>query len=385
MPTPAAPTAVDEQVRIIVDTAPKYFKGESDLTLRNHQMLRLLKQHGRIEFNAKEYSRTWNVKLREPPIRTATDGARIVFDSHVTDEQLTVDRRGYQATDKMTELEWMSNQGPRQIVRRYDRLMSDMKDAFDKHIAEKFYVNANSAEHAHNYQGVGTILEQDSSVAVTAADRVAAPKASYGGHSTELGYFGGEWDTSASGVTYNAAIGNGWPLGKGSSEYDAMSPMLINYASNAWGTESTSFQDNIEMVLSFLTTAMLTRTGYKNLTGAPMVIMCDPDLFMKAKNHFRDRNRQPVPMSELTELGLPGDSLRIDGCFLTSDYSLGGTGKCYCLCPQYLEMFNVHSDLYKVYGPEWTLTDAAYLMYASAYGNYRFQPKFFAVIGDFTD
>lgn len=376
MPTPAAPTDVQEQVRIVVDTAPKYMKGESDLTLRNHKMLKMMRQYGLIEFNANEYSRTWNVKLREPPIRSATDGAKIVFSSTVTDEQLTVDRRGYRATDKMTELEWLSNSGPRGIVNRYQRLTKDIKDAFDKNIAEKFYVNANLAAYAHNYQGVGTVLGETGTT--VASDRCATPGVAYAGQNTGLGFFGGSW--TSNGQVYNAALGNSWPFGTGDSEYDAMSPVLLNWSSNAWGSSSTSFQDNIELVIAFLTTVMPNRTGYTNSTGAPMVVMCDPALFMQAKNHFRDRNRQLVPVSHNNDLGIPGDSLNIDGAYLCPDYSLGDTNECIVLCPQFMEMFNVHDDLYKIYGPEWTLEDAAYLLYASAYGNYRFQPKFFGKI-----
>lgn len=382
MPTPAAPTAVQEQVRIVVDTAPKYFKGESDLTLRNHKMLKLMRQYGLIEFGANEYSRTWNVKLREPPITTATDGAKIEFNSTVTDEQLTVDNRGYRASDKMTEKEWLMNSGPRVIVNRYKRLTKDIKDAFNKHIAEQFYVDANQAAFSHNYQGVGTILGRDTNFAVAATDKCAVPGVNYAGQSTKVGFFGGDW--TQNGQVYNAALGNSWPFGRGDSEYDAMSPVLLNWSSSAWGGgsggNSTAFEDNIELVIAFLTTVIPNRTGYTNEENAPLLVMVDPALFLQAKNHFRDRNRQLTPVSHTNDLGIPGDSLLIDGAYLCPDYSLGDTNECVVLCPQFMEMFNVHDDLYRIYGPDWTIEDAAYLLYASAYGNYRFQPKYFGKI-----
>ena len=162
-----------------------------------------------------------------------------------------------------------------------------------------------------------------------------------------------------------------------------MSPVLANWSSTAWGTNSAKFEDNIELIIAFLTVVMPNRTGFMNGESAPMLVMCDPNLFMKAKNSFRDRNRQIVPVSHQNDLGIPGGSLNIDGAYLCPDYSLGGTDECVCLCPQYMEMFNIHSDLYKVYGPQWTLTDAAYLLYASAWGNYRFQPKYFAKIASY--
>ncbi len=381
MPTPATPTNVDEQVRIVIDTAPKYFKGESDLTLRGHKILKLLRKYGLVEFNANEYSRTWNVKLREPPITTATDGARLEFSSTVTDEQLTVGDRGYQATDMMTEKEWLMNKGPRAIVNRYARLTKDIKDAFNKHIAEEFYVDANAAGYTSNYQGVGTILGRTGACLV--GDRIVHPGASYGGHTTNLGAFGGSWESGSD--VFNAALGNSWPFGKGSSEYDAMSPVLANWASNAWGSSSTAFGDNIELVISFLTTVLPSRTGYDNMVGAPMIMTLDPALFNQAKDHFRDRNRQLVPVNHENDLGIPGGSLNIDGMYVCPDYGMGNTNQGIVMCPQYMEMYNVHSDLYKVYGPEWSISDTAYLLYASAYGNFRFQPKYFAAIGDYTD
>jgi hypothetical protein len=284
----------------------------------------------------------------------------------------------------MTELEWLTNSGPLAIVNRYNRLTKDMKDSFDKLIAERFYVDANATGSTNDYQGVGTILGRDTAFAVVAGDRVAVPGVNYAGHDTKLGTFGGDWDAApAAGDIHNAALGNAYPWGKGDSEYDAMSPVLVNYSSNAWGSSSTTFEDNIELVVAFLTVVMPNRTGFMNNEAAPMLIMCDPQLFTAAKNHFRDRNRQLTPVNHQNDLGIPGGSLNIDGAYLCPDYSLGGTNECVVLCPQYMEMFNVHADLYRVYGPEWTLADAAYLMYASAYGNYRFQPKYFAKIASY--
>jgi len=384
MPTPAAPlSGIEDTMRIITDNVQKYFKGASDLTLRNHKILRLLFQYGRVMFNCPNHAYVWNVKVRKPPVRQKISGQKVVYTSNTTDEQLHIDIRGYEGTDVMEEKEYIVNQSPEKIVDRYTRITADLKQSFDEHIAEFFYVDGNDAAYSSHYHGIGTIFGKTGD-AVLATDRVAVPGGAYAGQNTGLAHFGGSWETGSE--TYNAALGNSWPFGKGSSEYDATSPILANWASTAWEPSGTAnFEDNIELVIGFLTTAMATRTGYQNLTGAPLIMMLDPSLFNAAKNHFRDRNRQLVPVGANNDLGIPGEALNIDGMYVCPDYAVGNNNSGVVLVPQYMEMVNAHPDLYKFRGPEFAMTDASYLLYASAYGNFRFQPKYFAKIADYTD
>jgi len=380
MPTPAASfPGLTEQINIVVDSAPLYLKGASDQTMRNHKILRMLQQHGSITFNADDYIRVMNVEISEPEVHAGVDGGRIVFEASRGDEQLTFDLRGATVEDLMTEKEYLLNRNnPRAIVNRYNRKIEKAKTAADRHFGESFYVDGSQAAYADHYQGIGSCLGRDTTYAVVAGDRAAVPGVSYAGQSTKLGYFGGDWESGSD--VYNTALGNSWPFGKGKAEYDPISPVLLNWSSSAWGTTSTAIQDNIEHVIGFLTTVMQNRTGDSHSSGSPNVMVVDPALFTSIKNHFRDRNRQIVPTSLVQDLGLPGDSILIDGCYICHDYSMGNTNEGIYLSTSHLEMFNVHSDLYKVHGPEYSIEHNAYLMLLTAYGNYRFNPKFFGKI-----
>lgn len=379
MPTPAASFAsLQEQIDIIVNSAPKYLKGASDQTQRDHKIIRMMKQHGTIMFNAADYIQVMNVEVYEPEVHAGVDGGRIDFQASRGDEQLTFDLRGATVRDLMTEKEYLLNQGnPRAIVDRYDRKIEKAKTAADRHFGESFYVDGSQAAYAKHYQGVGSFLGRDTGYAVVATDRAAVPGVNYAGQSTAVGWFGGEWQSGSS--TCNAALGNSWPFGKGSSEYDALSPVLLNWSSTAWAG-STSIKNNIEPVIGFMTTVMQNRTGREYVSGAPNIMVIDPALFATIKDHFRDRNRQIVPTALTQDLGLPGDSILIDGCYICHDYGMGNTNEGIFLSTEHMEMYNVHDDLYKIHGPEYSISDNAYLMLLTAYGNYRFNPKYFGKI-----
>lgn len=370
------PADVAEHVIAVRDTAPKYFKGVSDLTLRNHVVFYLLRKYGLIEYNADGHSQVWSIKVREPDVSTNTDGSRITFSQVSTDEQLSVDVRSYRTTDTMTEKQYLMNRGRTQIVNRYKRKSKDLGDAMTKRLQERFYCDGNNAAYADDYIGTATILAHDTGGTTVAGDKLALPKANYGGHKTDLAYFGGSWSANLpSGRRYNTSLANDFPFGQGRSEYDAMSPLIWNYTSTAWGTGATTWEANCERVVTEATAAMMHRSGLMNNNGAPFVNVLAGDLFISLKHKFRDRHRILTPFKD-GDVGFPQESMTIDGSVYMQDYGMpAGQGQGFC--PQYLEMFNMHSDIFKAYGPEWDINSAAFLYYVSAFGNYRYQPKFF--------
>jgi hypothetical protein len=98
------------------------------------------------------------------------------------------------------------------------------------------------------------------------------------------------------------------------------------------------------------------------------------EMFIALKHSFRSQNRQLMPYRD-GDLGFPQDTIMVDGILFMSDYNVPA-GEAYMFAPQYMEMFNVHPNIYKEYGPEFSMIHRGFLYMATAYGNFKWQPKY---------
>ena len=378
MPHPLVPASIEGHVNLVRDLAPRYWKGASDLTVRNHLTFYLLQRYGRITYKARSHSQVWNAKIRKPQVLPLVDGVPLEFVNQETDIQFYTGFKAMGTTDVMPEREYIIADGaPEQIVDRYSRKSEDLVEAMEERLQKSFYCDGNEAQNAYDYVGIRTPLSYDASgaAAFNITDKVAKPNGSYAGQSCALGANGGTW-SAALASSPNGSLGKDWPFGQGSPEYDGTAPLIYNYASSAWGTSSTSWEDNAVRATAEAATAMTHRGGYANSGGAPIVCVTASELFVALKNSFRSTNRQMMPYRD-GDLGFPQDSLYIDGVLYTSDYNVPA-GEAFMFAPQYMEMFNMHDMMYRPYGPEFSMQHLAYLYLVTAYGNFKWQPKYLA-------
>lgn len=380
------PSTVDGHINLARDTAPMYWKAASDLTVRNFLTFYLLRKFGTLTFNARGHSQVWNAKIRQPPVLPLTDEVPLEFVNQDTDIQFYTGFKGMGSADFMPELEYLLAQGsPVQITDRFKRKSVDMSQSVDEALQTSFYSDGNDVANQYKYVGIKTPLGYNagSATVFNITNKIAQPNGTYAGQSCALAANGGTW-SAAGGSFPNTNLGRDWPFGQGQPEYDGTAPTIWNYHSTAFGTGVTSSTSPLEAwetngvrVIAEAATAMMHRGGYRNNGGAPLVCVMASDMFVALKNSFRAQNRHSMPWQD-GDFGFPNqDTLMVDGVICTSDYNVP-PGEAYMWAPQYVEMFNIHPDIYKVYGPEFNMQRRGYLYMATAYGNFKFQPKYLA-------
>lgn len=366
------PGSLSGHVNAIRDNAPQYWREVSNLTVRNYLQIYNMRKYGALTFNAKAMAQVWNARAKMPTILPAIDGQPIEFTNWDTDIQFYIGYKGYRGSDILPEAEALQNIGsPNAITNRYDRKSKELAEAMVRHVATSFYLDGNDTANAAEMTGIKTALAYDSATC-GAADRIAQANGTYAGQSCVLGNLGGSW-SSGMATKPNANLAKDWPMGQGSTEYDATTPLIVNYAANSWGTAATTWAANAIAATSYAQSAMLSRGGQSMVGAMPQVVMAS-DMFPDFKNSFRTNNRQIMPFRD-GDLGYPGETLMVDGMVYSMAYEVP-VGEAYMYLPQYAEAFFLHPEIYGARGPEYSMPHGGHLYFVSSYGNYKFAPKY---------
>lgn len=366
------PPSVSGHINSVRDLAPTFWKGVSDMTIRNFLTFYNLRKWGSLTFNARGHSQVWNARIKQPTILPAVDNQPIEFVNWDTDIQYYLGLKGYRGSDFLPEQEYLQAQGaPEQISDRYTRKSKELAQATQERLCHAFYKDGAVAANTNDFTGIKTPLSYASGT-VVAADKVALPDGTYAGQSCVLGNLGGTW-TGDQAVSPNASLDKDWPFGQGSSEYDGTTPLIVNYASTSWGTGATDWGTNAVQAASYAQSAMLHRGGQSMVGAMPQIVMAS-EMFPELKESFRENNRQIMPFRD-GDLGYPGDTMMVDGSVYSMDYAIP-SGEAYMYLPQYVEAFFLHSDIYGVKGPDYSVPHVGFLYYISTYGNFKFLPKY---------
>lgn len=362
---------------VVKATAPKYFKGASNLTFRRRLWLSFLRKYGRIEKNATSFSQTWDVEYSEPEVRTFGDQGDNQFNVHDALQQLTVDIRGYTTTDKLTKKMRYINSGPEQIYNLYEKKSQNLVSSMRKKISAELYIDGNATGNEQRFLGIESFMGDDGNTAP--GDLIANPSDSYAGQSTALGAITGSWTTDLGTGNYpNATLATDWPYGQGDTEYDFVSPKLINYSSTSWGAQSNSFQDNCEEVLRFAGIVCAALTDDEDV---PYLHMLSSRLYNQFLNFYSAKGRIVLPHKESEDLGF-SKTMNFEGAAVHFEYDCpSDTG--YGICPAEMELFHCDDMLIVPDGPDWDIRSKAWLYEAGVFGNLRFQPKYFAKYKDY--
>jgi hypothetical protein len=364
----------DEWIGIIETTRHKYMKGASDLTVRKRLLLAMLKRRGRIEYNCSGDELRWDVEFSEPPVSAYGDGGVVDFSNHDAYRQLGIDWRGYIATDTMSKKQERMNRGEEAIVNVFQNKANKLRKSIMNNFAGEVYRSGSSAGRENNIHGLETFMTAGT---VTAADRIAAPNTTYGttNLSTALGAYGGDW-SSALTTPNNASIGTDWPDGSGASEYDFLSPKLVNWSSTNWGTGSTTWEANAWRVVSQVIT-WLTLTGDSD--GMPTLLPMASNLFQGYKNAQETKTRINVPHKEAQDLGF-GMVLNQDGVGIYPDFDCP-VNTAYALNLNQMMLCSLFPELFWMEGPDKDPRTAwSWLFGIGFYGNAKYQPKHFGKI-----
>lgn len=361
----------DTWVGHVAATKPEYMKGASDLTIRKRLLFSMLKKRGRIKMNCSGTECKWQVEYSQPAV-TPTNGSGVVdFANHDAFRQLTLDWRGYYATDALSQKDKEMNKGENALITLFETKNNRLVKAMQDNLAAEMYRSGTTAGRENNIHGLETFMGSGTTVV---ADRVAKPDGTYAGRATDVGSEGGSWSDTL--TSPNASISTDWPDGNGTSEYDYLTPKLINYASTSWGTPSPSntWRLNCRHAIS-QTVTWLSTTGGKD--GTPTIAPLAPDLYQGLKDTLIESQRIIVPHKEAEDLGF-GDTLNIDGVAIQSDFDCPAqTG--YMLNLSTVELCSLFPELLWMEGPDKVPQSLwGYVWGVGFYGNAKYQPKYTA-------
>jgi len=361
--------ATDAWAGLIHSTAPKYVKGAADLTMRGRLLLSMILNRGRVKHNEGGNTCTWAVQFDQPPVSDHIDGEVINYARHDLLRHLTIDWRGYKATDLMTRIEKEKNKGDVAIVNRYKRILPQLTQSLRDHFCAELFIDGYAAGNENKIHGIESFLGDDGGTLGT--EKVAAPSDTYGGKNTAVADEGGSW--SADGTAPNAGLATDWPNGSGDARYDYLSPKLMNYGFDWDGSGADTWEANCIRVLR-QTHTWLRLTG--GADGVPDLALLSGDLMVGLKNAYEADFRINVPHKESETLGFP-NSLNFEGMSVDQDFDVpAGLG--YVMNIDHLELATLTEDLWYSFGPEHDPRVDAWLFFVGFMGNMRWQPKFFA-------
>lgn len=360
--------AYEATAQAIKAIAPKYLPGAVDHTIRNRFLLSYLQKAGRFVFNVDGRDCTWNVKIRQPEVRS-TGGQRPQFVQSDVHEQLNITHAQLEGTDTIDRNTMMVNKGETQIVNLTEEKLNDLVDSLADKLCSQVYIN-NSTD-TNQYTGLQTFIQGE---VTSNNDRVAVPASgtTYGGKSIVLGAAGGTWSANlASANRFNSGLTNDWPEGSGDSQYDYLAPKILNYT-GSWSSGTNDWATNCEKLIR------RARVMINSLSGkgrAPMLHVLSSQLYNELQDTVQVRERLK-PSDYADKMGFP-ETLSYEGALVEYDFDCPA-GKGFALNPQEMSLYSIEKGLMYVDGPTWDTREQAYLFLVGAFGNFRFNPKCFA-------
>lgn len=368
----------DEWVGVIHATRPKFMKGATDLTIRKRLLLSLLKKKGRLEFNDSGDECKWQIEFSQPPVESYADGGVMDFSNHDAFRQVTNDWRGYKTTDTLSKKQQMMNKGQEALIDLFQTKSNRLQKSLTNKFQGELYRDGSAAGRQSCVHGLETFMQAGT---VTGTDRIAAPNGTYGtgALACSAGGLGGSWTANLS-TFPNASLATDWPDGQGSTEYDSLTPKLVNWSASNWGTGSTLWEDNCWRVISQAIT-WLTLMGGGD--GMPDICVLAANLFQGYKNHEEAIRRILVPHKAANDLGLGNGILNQDGCAIENDFDCPAqTG--YMLNTSFITLCSLWEELFWMEGPDKDPRSGyAWLWAMGFFGNVKYQPKHTAKLFNF--
>lgn len=367
---------------IVNTTTQKYLRDKIDLTKRERIYLAMLDRRGNITYGHSGTFCDWPVEAIQPPVEAYQDGGIINYAGREKIKRLKVDWRGYVATDSMTQMQKLMNRSNEALVDRYAEVLPGLDKAIRDKFSTELYIDGYASGNEQRLHGLESFMG-DATYTEVAADRVLPPGDTYGELSTALGAIGGTWSSDLSAgnrpITNDSTnFATDWPDGSGTSEYDYLSPKLVNWSSTGWNTSATTWEANSERSLR-MTIAWL--TALAGMEGKPDLALMTPVMFSDFKNKQSGRLTIHVPHAEAQDLGF-SEVLNFDGVAVTSEFGVP-SNTCYVLNLNQMELRCLESELFASKGPDYDPRTMSFLFLVYFFGNMTFQPKYFAKLKNY--
>jgi hypothetical protein len=357
-----------EWAGIVAVNAKRYLKSASDHTIRNRVILNELKKRGRILYNENGDDLSWQMEYRQPPVQQAADGQTIDFVRQSLYKRATIEWRGYNASDALTEKVKEMNKGNVALIKYYADKLPKLVKAVTNRLDDDCFIDGNATGNEDALHG----LESFCGTGTTAAgDKIAKPSDTYAGLSTAAGNYGGTWSSNLT-TSPNASLATDWPDGSGDVEYDFNSPIIINWSSTAW-TGTATWISTAERCLR---AASLYAQHTQGKEGMIDVFMLSNNLFYDYANLQAAKMQINIPYKPAQDLGF-GSSMLQEGVGVMPAYGVAAnTG--YGINFDQMELRCLYPQLLKEEGPEFDIRTGSYLFNVRFFGNLKFEsPKWF--------
>ena len=377
-------TVTNSTDALVQATMRKYMTGASDDTVRERLWLSMLEKEGRIEKDADGYDLSWDVQFSQPPTGGYVEFQTHGFSQHQAYKQLTIDVRGNKGTDVLDLKQIVTNRGKHSIVDLWSTKIPNLAEAMAVQLARQAYTDGSASGNETAFCGLKTFLGSGGTCAAT--DKIAVPDDTYGGLDTDLGQYGGTWSSAlahTAGVQNNYVLANDWPDGQGTSEYDFMSPKIINTTSTAW-TGTATWKANCDFI-------MRAAAGWVALNGketAPKMHLLSIRNMREAKEHLWEKYRIIQGSNKTAnDLGFY-ETLDFEGTIVSQDFEVPAN-EGFCMNPNAMDMFVFgappgddfqaqRAGLFWTIGPRMIPGTTVYEAVAVIFGNMRYRPKYFA-------
>jgi hypothetical protein len=393
MAVPVTPQTVAENLQVVKTTIPQYMRTIIDETVRERYWLANMMRYGRFSYNNTGSAMVWNFLYKQIPVTAQVRPTNIIFPDGVYSDMLTLPWRGYFTTESIHYDDLRLNGGPERILDMSGLKMNAMSSSIKAKIAGELYVNGDATGNEDRFHGMGTFQKFGGTCLVGDKIKVPDPSGTYAGKSIALAGLGGTW--SADGSTFpNAALGRDWPYGSGTSEYDALSTLGVNYTSTSW-TGTNTWVSTLEKVMRWTKAALIRRgamerdsvepkripgtpkDSIETVTGTPpLVNMLSGEMYQDVMNYFTGRNQQWVPLPSAVDLGFP-DVINFDGMGIATDFDVP-YGQGYLMSFGNMEIRSTYNDFIHAEDPVNKIEEQRILYLMRIHGNMRFRPKCFA-------
>ncbi|MBY0513842.1 MAG: phage major capsid protein [Gemmataceae bacterium] len=321
-------TTPSDFVRVDKTTIGEQIKGEELNIVRNQKVLALMEGNGRITFNHSGKRMEFNVRKARNSLVPYGDGSGLDFARINRWEDAALPWRGYVASESVGKLEKLKNQGQwarvNFIAEITEALMDDVRFGF----GSELYKDGNASGNENRIHGWKSFLGYTGTAQYTLADDT------YAGLDTDLGALGG------------AAISGTWPDGQFDPEYDAWTPLIVNYTNSSWSAATDNWANNCIEVLRAGIIHNANQRGLKQ--GMLELILMTATMYADFLNQIDDKERivieRNAAQSTLIKLGFK-DITNFDGVDLSYESEVP-SGEAYGINTKTQELKSMQGQLF---------------------------------------
>ena len=223
-------------------TINRYIREKTLSIARRQPFLGLMLAKKRVTYGVTGKLQDWKVRIKRSPMVAFDDGDSLTFSRQEKHRTAQLPMRSYYVQKAIYKGDKLMNGGNEAIVKlsadAVSECMDDIKDQFGVKIFNTDGNATGNEKQIHGFTSVTGATDDG------AANIVGINADTYAGLSTVRGSFGGSWTGT-------------WPDGYGSSEWDAWTPLIVDYsasvaaASGGWSASTRTWPNTCIEAIRF--------------------------------------------------------------------------------------------------------------------------------------